>query len=314
MAAVASVQARELQLVRVSFDQAVKQVAGTGADDALNPALYSAGAESSPAVRVVVAGVESVSPSSVDLTFDIPLTPVAQYRLHVGGIADLAGGKVAPGDGLPFTAFAPPQPAGRAFTLWSLLPELNRREDDTGDLRRFVACLDEVAVLLLADVDRFTDILDPDIAAEQYLDLMLGELGNPFAFDLSEIDKRRLINLLVDIYRQKGTDAGIRNAIRFFLAIEIAINPFAQIGLSLGDSLLGVDWILGPSLSADRYSFEVIAPRILEAEERTRIRALVEYMKPAHTHFRQLVEPVPPLVIDHLELGLSELDNNWLLH
>jgi hypothetical protein len=31
-----------------------------------------------------------------------------------------------------------------------------------------------------------------------------------------------------------------RPPIRFFLAIEIGINPFAQIGLSLGDSLAGM--------------------------------------------------------------------------
>ena len=55
------------------------------------------------------------------------------------------------------------------------------------------------------------------------------------------------------------------------------------------------------------------APGALTAEERLRVRIIVDYMKPAHTHFR-VVEPVIPEVIDHLELGLSELGETWLLH
>jgi phage tail-like protein len=311
---VVAVQARELQRVRVSFDQAVKQADPSAANDALNPGLYTTMRQSAPAVDVIAVGVESVSPSAVDLVFDIPLTPLAQYRLGVGAIADLNGGTVAPGSGMVFTGFVLPRPADRDFTLWFLLPEANRREDDTGDLRRFLDCLDEVASLLLADIDGFTDILDPDVAPERFLDLMLAELGNPFPFDLSVIDKRRLINVLVDIYQQKGTAIGIKNAVRFFLGIEIDISAYAEICLSLGESLLGVDWILGSSQSADRHSFEVTAPRLLQAEERARIRAITDYMKPAHTHFRALFEPTPPVVIDHVELGLSELGDTWLLH
>jgi len=37
-------------------------------------------------------------------------------------------------------------------------------------------------------------------------------------------------------------------------------------------------------------------------------------MKPAHTHLARLVEPAIPEVIDHVELGLSELGETWELH
>jgi len=37
-------------------------------------------------------------------------------------------------------------------------------------------------------------------------------------------------------------------------------------------------------------------------------------MKPAHTHFARLVGPVIPAMIDHLELGLSQLGETWELH
>jgi phage tail-like protein len=190
---------------------------------------------------------------------------------------------------------------------------LNRREDQTGDLRRFLQCLQEVTELLLADVDRFTDILDPDIAPEPFVDAMLGDLGNPFPFDLSVADKRRLLNVLVAVYREKGTGVGIKNAIRFFLGLEVEIQSYAGEALLLGESLLGEDWILGASGAFSAFAFDVISPRALTTEERLRVRIIVDYMKPAHTHFR-VVEPVIPEVIDHLELGFSELGETWLLH
>jgi len=190
---------------------------------------------------------------------------------------------------------------------------MNRREDETSDLRRFLLCLQEVTNLLLSDVDSFPNIFDADVAPESFVDLMLKDLGNPFPFDLSLTDKRRLLNILVAIYREKGTGIGIQNAVRFFLGVEVDVLSYAGEALLLGESLLGEDWILSASTSFSAYAFDVASPRALAAEERLRIFTITDYMKPAHTHFR-VVEPVIPEVIEHIELGLSELGASWLLH
>jgi phage tail-like protein len=256
-----------------------------------------------------------VTDSAVDLLTDTELTPGASYRVVVHGVADPFGNVIAPPFGsAELTGFVPPRPARRRFDLYQLLPALNRREDDTGDLRRFLACLQEVTDLLVHDVDRFTDILDPDLAPEPFLDVMLVDLGNPFPFDLLAADKRRLLNVLVAVYREKGTAVGIKNAIRFFLGLEVEIVAYSGEALVLGESLLGENWILGPAGSFAAYSFEVVVPRALALEERRRLRAIVDYMKPAHTHLARIVEPEIPEVIDHLELGLSELGETWVLH
>lgn len=311
---VVGAQARELKRVRVSFDENVKQENALASDDALNPSLYALERLSAPAVEASVVGVEPVTNSSVDLLTEIELTPGAAYRVTVMGVVDLFDNVVvAPSNMAEFVGFVPARPARRRLDLYQLLPMLNRREDQTGDLRRFLLCLQEVTELLLADVDRFTDILDPDIAPEPFVDAMLGDLGNPFPFDLSLPDKRRLLNVLVAVYREKGTGVGIKNAIRFFLGLEVEIQSYAGEALLLGESLLGEDWILGASVAFSAFAFDVISPRALTAEERLRVRTIVDYMKPAHTHFR-VVEPVIPEVIDHLELGLSELGETWLLH
>jgi phage tail-like protein len=312
---VVGAQARALTRVRVSFDRRVKQQDAAASDDALNPARYTVTRVSAPAVEVAIIAVEPVVDFAVELLADVPLTPGAIYRLEVEGVVDALGAPItAPDNTATFTGFVPPRPANRMFELYRFLPELNRREDVTGDLQRFLACMQEVTDLLLHDIDRFTERFDPDVAPEPVLDLMLGELGNPFPFDLSEVDKRRLLNVLVAIYREKGTDSGIRNAIRFFLGLEVDLTAYAGEALFLGESLLGEDWVLGPSDAYAAFAFEVVVPRALEAEQRRRLRQIVDYMRPAHTHFARLVEPVIPEQIDHLELGRSELGETWVLH
>ncbi|HBU43612.1 MAG TPA: phage tail protein [Microbacterium sp.] len=48
--------------------------------------------------------------------------------------------------------------------------------------------------------------------------------------------------------------------------------------------------------------------------QRSQLRAIVEYLKPAHTHFVNLIEPAPPAFIDHWELGVSEIGVTTDLH
>jgi phage tail-like protein len=234
----------------------------------------------------------------------------------VTGVADLQGNPiVTPTDSAEFAGFRPSRPSNRRFDLWSMLPRYNRRTDATGDLWRFIACLQEVTDLFLAEVDRFTDIFDIERAPEDFLDLILLDLGNPFPFELDELGKRRLAAVLVEMYRQKGTAIGIKNAIRFFLDIDItAITAFIGTTLVLGESELGVDWELGPSDRFARYAFDVVVDVVLTEIERRQIRAIVNFLKPGHTHFVNLIEPTTPPVFEHWELGISELGWSSELH
>jgi phage tail-like protein len=303
---VVAAQAVSQKVVRIGFDEEVVVT------DALG---FVFEALDFPAVPVVP--IDAVSDrEAVRVTLDTELTPDVRYRVQITGVEDTKENPVAASDDAAiFTGYRSPRPAGRRFDLWSMLPRHNRRDDVTGDLRRFIACLQEALDLLMVEADRFGDVFDIERAPEGFLALILHDLGNPFPFDLDELDKRRLASVLVEMYRQKGTAIGIENAIRFFLGIDItAITPFAGTTLVLGESELGVDWELGPSDRFARYAFDVEVDIPLSTTERSQIRAIVDYLKPAHTHFVQLIEPMPPVFIDHWELGSSELGETTELH
>jgi phage tail-like protein len=281
----------------------------------LDASAISIAPRDAPAIALAIGDAKAAG-AIVDVLVNVEMTPDARYRVTASGVSDLHGNACAPPfDVVVVTGFRPAIPATRRFDLWSMLPKHNRRADVTGDLARFIACLQEALDLLLAEIDRFPDIFDLERAPPAFLDLILRDLGNPFPFELDELAKRRLAAVLVEMYRQKGTAVGIRNAVRFFLGIDIeAITALAATALVLGESELGVDWELGPSERFARYAFDVKVGRVLSVSERRQLRAIVEYLKPAHTHFVNLVEPLPPPTYDHWELGVSELGDTTVLH
>ena len=292
--------------LRLAFDETVT------ASDVPSIAIR---AITAPAVPLTVTGVVAIG-SILEVSVAPEMTPDAHYVVVAAGVTDLHGNLTQPPyDRVELVGFRPARPLTRRFDLWSMLPKQNRRADLTGDLARFIACLQEVTDLLLADVDRFPDIFDIERAPDTFLDLLLRDLGNPFPFDLDTLGKRRLASVLVEMYRQKGTAPGVRNAVRFFLGVEIqAITGLAETALVLGESELGVDWEPGPSDRFARYAFSLTVGRVLTPSERRQLRAIVEYVKPAHTHFVDLVEPLPPVVPDHWEVGVSDLGETTLLH
>lgn len=303
---VVAAQALSPKAVRLAFDEPIAVPSG---------ATFLVMPKGAPAVPVSVVSA-AVDGGVVVLGLDTEMTPDVAHEVVASGVTDLAGNVVlAPFDRAAFTGFRPARPPARRFELWQMLPKHNRRDDQTGDLFRFIACLQEVTDLLLADVDRWPDIFDLERAPEAFVELILRDLGNPFPFELDAMGKRRLASVLVEMYRQKGTAKGITNAVRFFLGIDIsAIVPFNADTLTLGESELGIDWVLGPSDRFARYAFNVEVARILSSRERRQLRAIVEYLKPAHTHFVDLVEPLLPVVPKHWELGLSDLGETTDLH
>jgi len=224
--------------LRVTWSGAVKRVDPGATNDALKPGNYTIAATTVPAMPVTVTGVAVVTvgttdvPQCVDLTLDYETTPNAGYQLTALNVVGTIGTTYTdPTPGTPpasFTGYRSPQPARRLWDLWQMLPSRNRAEDVTRDLQYLIACFQDLQDLALDRLDRFPDIIDYELTPIRYLDAILYGLGNPFAFVLTDADKRRLAAVLVGIYKQKGTDVGIINGLRFFTGMEATIRCVAR--------------------------------------------------------------------------------------
>lgn len=317
-----SAEARALRSVRVVFDEPMTAASSAGAADVLNPSNWTLEPlqpdSLTPAVALNVTAVSAVSETTFDLELDEDPSFI-DYRAICTNVEDAYGNPIAaPLNRASFAAFVPPVPARRSFDLWSFLSGIARRLDDVGtrDLKRFINVIQEQEDLILAKLDGWADILDVDTCPESYLDAMLVGLGNPFPWveELTATDKRRLIRVLVDIYRQKGTNPGIVNVVRFFLGIEVEVDEYSSSGWVLDVDELGETSVLGTDESRLLYSFDILTDVILTDDQRRRIAQIVDYMKPAHTHHVRTVDASTEDPIDHLELGLSELSpDEWVL-
>ena len=308
-------EAVDINSVIVTFDSPVRLQGDTLNIDGLKAANYNIQPIEVPAVVPNVVEAVTFSNNQVRLTTDIPLTFGKLYNLNTQNVADLSGNQVVPTN-IEFTSFSPNVPEGRDFDLYSLVAQINRDEDSTQDLKKFLACLQDTTDLLFYKIDRWTNIYDAEIADEKWLDLILQDLSNPFPFveSFSTNQKRKFISVLVDIYKSKGTKKGIKNVIRSFLGLEVVIESSLDFGWFLGEDELGVSTVLGPGTRFQIYSFDVISPVVLTEQEVSIIRDIVDYMKPAHTHLISIVQPTSSDTVDHWELGSSQLGITTILH
>jgi phage tail-like protein len=294
-------------ILRVRFTDSV--LMDTSANGALNTENYKVARVSQPAVTIDVVAAAQVDHNTVDLTFNWEASQGAIYSLLSKDIADDEGNVLAPAaEGFQFRGYVPPRPLGRRFELLDFIPNMNKAEDltaaqggnpnapGTGELRKFILCLQDVTDLLLCSIDEWSNIIDPDLAPEPFLDAMLQDLGNPFAeciADLNVNDKRLLALVLISIYKEKGTEPGVINAIRFFLGIEVTLDIInCRQWWQLDVSLLGNNTLLGPSAGNPLwYSFWVVSPVVLTESQRERILCIAQYMRGANEHVLGIQEP-----------------------
>ncbi len=315
--------ATDQKVIRLSFSEPVTEGDGTDAADATNPDNYSIERLSVPAVNLRVVSAVAVTPTAVDVTVQWPMTPGALYEITAANLTDVHDNVIlAPFDHASFIGYAPPKPAGRRFTLWDLMPPRLKKIDQegTGDWKRLLDCLQEPLDLLMYEIDRFLDFLDPQATPDAWVDIMLSDVGNPFDVDMTYEKKRRLLHVFKTAINLAGSDPGIKNLIRFVMELDVEVVPYDSIGMSLGESYLGdpepTGWVLGAGSTFARYAFDVISPRVLSASERSLLRKLVNYIQAGWEHFVNLKEPGDGSMgtVDHMELGLSRLDESWALH
>jgi len=224
-----------------------------------------------PGVNLSITAVTLVADSAAmqfDLTVNWEMTPGCLYQLQTRNtVTDDAGNAINLATA-QFDGFQPTHPDGRRFDYWRMMiPLKNREEDASQDLKRFANCIAEVLNVLLIDVDRFTDQFDIDLATDTQIDLMLYDLGNPFDWvdlDLTAAQRRKLLRVLIDIYKLKGTDEGIESVVLFLLGEIVQVVEAMEGGWVLGVDQLGEGAIAQLTcLNPETYNFST-APEDIE--------------------------------------------------
>lgn len=285
------VKSVDLRHVRVQYSAAVDP-------EGLLAAPYLFSALSVPAYNPTVTSARYVNgkgvvlDSLVELYLDNDLSPGVEYQLDISPFTGVSGTQAT------FTSFVPNWPPTRSMDLWDYIPSINKAEDTSEHLERFILCIQDQLDTTLSSVDNWANILDYERAPEAFLDLMLRDLGNPFAFEsLTEADKRALAGVLVQIYKLKGTDLAIEAAVRFFLGFESQINLFRDSGSRLSDLITPIDllddsFVLGGGGPFD-FTLTVATTeppgRALTELEVSRIQKIVAVVKPAMARF------IPPI-------------------
>lgn len=311
-------QAQNRTTVRVGFSEPVVEA------EALDPSNWQIEIVEGPQLQgwgdyrfgaAVWARVTSVAKAGAfyDITTDVPLTMRATYRAAVSGVHDLFGNPIDPSASAKVFLSVDTRLPERGFELVDHVPRLNIKEDETQDLRRFLWAWQEPLEQMLSLSDEWLDLLDPDTAPEPFLDAMLADLGNPFTFPLSVVQKRKLVMLLPTIFQEKGSAEGIVNAVRLFTGIEVTITYPNFQGLKLGYAKIGSTLVLGGGIGSP-YTYRVVSPVILNDDQRLQIRSIAEYMQATNERLLEIREPgVAPPVSNLFKLGTGKLGYAKLL-
>src|SRR5207237_8474371 len=151
---------------------------------------------------------------------------------------------------------------------------------------------------------------DPRKTPEKCLPWLASWLAMPLLEGWSEEKRREIIQRTPELYRLRGTAAGMKLALRLFADVRAEINEgdWPYPGMVIGkSSSIGVDTTLSPPVFISQ-CFTVKLSDKKDAVRRERLRtvqALVETEKPAPAHYALVFEKAEPVYpeVPFLHLG-----------
>lgn len=167
-----------------------------------------------------------------------------------------------------------------ATPFLDLLPAVYQEDPFTG---RFVGGFDDVLAPVLSTLDCIVDYFDPHLAPADFLEWLAGWVG----IELEEgwpIERRRaVVATAVEMYRMRGTVAGLRANLRVLTGGRVEI---ADSG--------GVGWSRNPSADLPGEAAPRLAVRIRVSDPKTvpmdLVDSAVAAAKPAHVVHRVEVD------------------------
>lgn len=197
-------------------------------------------------------------------------------------------------------------------TSFDRLPAVYRDNPTAEDFgERFLSLFDAAVADIDRVIERYPALFDIDGVPQELLPWLGGFLGVAMDPGWAPERRRAILKAVPELYRRRGTPAGLRRALELVLDVDPAITetaierPWGAIGQSrldavrlfgqsaarvrLGRSALSSApvWSIGnPDLDAinsNAYRFRVQLPVLADADLRERAEQIVEALKPAHT-------------------------------
>ncbi len=170
------------------------------------------------------------------------------------------------------------------------LSTIMRSEDDT---RKFIEVIQYVGSLIETDLNKFNDSFDLEKCEEKFLDEMLYDINWTLPFDYEVVNKRQILKAALRIYKLKGTQPGLEQALQLLTGIVVTINVtpgldwYWRLG-KVGQSELGKTTIL--AASDTEFEFIVFVDVVLTTNQRNLFHAIIDYMAPPHCRYK-IIEP-----------------------
>lgn len=210
------------------------------------------------------------------------------------------------------------------------MPYWMQTEDASGDWAKFMSILQGVLDDFYVILDRSKELGNVDkVDVDAVVNAMLDSLACPFDYSaLSMTQRRLLVKGLVDLYRKFGTDDAVREVVSIFTNLTVSniirgsVENVWELGVQvLGDGInptsfdVPTDFIvLSPSRLFLIYSFMLELTTAPTVAEQAEIAKLMRIVKPVYEHYLGVHGIAPPVFVDHVELGMSDLDLTFDLH
>ena len=172
-------------------------------------------------------------------------------------------------------------------------------EENADFLQRFLLISAHLTSGIEENLEFVHELFDPRITNERWLPWLASWLAMPLLEGWDEEKRREIIQRTPELYRLRGTAAGLKLALRLFADVKAEIHEgeWPYPGLVIGkSSTIGKDTILSPPVFISQcFTVELPDKKTEISRERLRtVQALVETEKPAHAHYALVFEETEP--------------------
>jgi phage tail-like protein len=173
-------------------------------------------------------------------------------------------------------------------------------EENADFLQRFLLITAHLTSGIEENLEFVHELFDPRITNAKWLPWLASWLAMPLLEGWDEEKRREIIQRTPELYRLRGTAAGLKLALRLFADVKAEIHEgeWPYPGLVIGkSSTIGEDTILSPPVFISQcFTVELPDKKTEISRERLRtVQALVETEKPAHAHYALVFEETEPV-------------------